>query len=319
MLLARNCSAWIASFDAGHRGPPYEMGRVAPGWRTYSQSYQDGLLQRIFSRLGSESTFFVEFGLGYTKDASELTDEAMDALQLNTRLLHKTGWNGVYFDALVESAKHKVVRKLLTRETIVATFQEAKVPTNVDYVSIDVDSIDAWLLHGLLESGIYRPRVISVEYNGNYLASDAITMNATWVPWVGRSLYGASAKAIVDIAERAGYRLLYLMSYFDAFLVRKDVLQQQCDPRSVPPLEEQARRKLHTKQHFPCRFPEQLRMVDVGYIFGELSLKTARKRADSALERAEARLSALRKRGARPTCCARTGSAICVPHVRGKA
>ena len=41
----RNCSAWVAALDAGHLGPPHSEGRAAPGWRTYSQSYQDGVLE----------------------------------------------------------------------------------------------------------------------------------------------------------------------------------------------------------------------------------------------------------------------------------
>ena len=48
----RNCSAWVAALDAGHLGPPHSEGRAAPGWRTYSQSYQDGVLERIFKLFG---------------------------------------------------------------------------------------------------------------------------------------------------------------------------------------------------------------------------------------------------------------------------
>ena len=95
-----NCSAWVTGLDAGHIGRPHEMGRAAPGWRVYSQSYQDGILDRVFDRFGTANKQFVEFGLGYTS-AAALTDAAMDALQLNTRMLERhRGWRGVYFDAL---------------------------------------------------------------------------------------------------------------------------------------------------------------------------------------------------------------------------
>ena len=98
-----DCRAWGAGLDAGHLGRPHEMGRAAPGWRVYSQSYQDGIVGRIFDRFGTANKQFVEFGLGYTSGAP-LTSAAMDALQLNTRMLAQhRGWNGVYFDALVES------------------------------------------------------------------------------------------------------------------------------------------------------------------------------------------------------------------------
>jgi len=307
-----DCSAWVAGLDAGHLGRPYDMGRAAPGWRNYSQSYQDGILTRVFDYFGTANRQFVEFGLGYTS-AATLTDAAMDALQLNTRMLARhRGWSGVYLDALVEAPAFGVRRALLTRDSIVNVFDEAGVPANVDYVSIDVDSIDAWLLLGLLEGVRVRPRVISLEYNGNFLASDAVTMNATWVPWKGRSLHGASAKALVDIGARFGYRLLYLMSYFDLFLIREDVLASQCALHTVPSLAEQARHKLPTKQHLPCKSLDEVdRLVDVRYLFGETDASTARTLARGALERAEAALESLRKRGLRPTCCARTGTSIC--------
>ena len=98
-----NCSPWVAGLDDGHLGRAYEMGRAAPGWRVYSQSYQDGILDRVFDRFGTANKRFVEFGLGYTSSTA-LTDAGMDALQLNTRMLaRRRGWSGVYFDALIEA------------------------------------------------------------------------------------------------------------------------------------------------------------------------------------------------------------------------
>ena len=111
-----DCSSWVAGLDAGHMGRPHDMGRAAPGWRNYSQSYQDGILTRVFERFGTVNKQFVEFGLGYTSGAT-LTDAAMDALQLNTRMLARhRGWSGVYFDALVEAPAFAVRRALLTRD-----------------------------------------------------------------------------------------------------------------------------------------------------------------------------------------------------------
>ena len=307
-----NCSSWVAALDAGHLGRPHEMGRAAPGWRRFSQSYQDGVLERVFDLFGTESKRFVEFGLGYT-EGSVLTEERMDKLQLNTRALVKArGWTGVYFDALVEDPRFGVRRALLTRRTIGSAFEWSNVEGRLlDYVSIDVDSVDAWLLLGMLEHSNINPRVISVEYNGNFLASDAVSMNETWVPWRGRSMHGASAKAIVDIASQFGYRLLYLMSYFDLFLIREDVLASKCDPASVPSLERQAREKLPTKQHLQCKAYEVDRMVDARFLLGKMGAEEARSRARDAIERAEEELFALRKRGLRPTCCARTGTPVC--------
>ena len=102
------------------------------------------------------------------------------------------------------------------------------------------------------------------------------------------------------------------MSYFDPFLIREDVLASKCDPESVPSLAEQARHKLPTKQHLPCRPDDVERIVDVRYLWREVDLSVAKTIAQDALERAEeAALATLRKLGRRPSCCARTGTSIC--------
>ena len=56
---------------------------------------------------------------------------------------------------------------MLSEENIVEHFVAAGTPRDVDYVSIDVDSIDVWLLRALL-LGDYRPRILSVEFNPNF-------------------------------------------------------------------------------------------------------------------------------------------------------
>ena len=95
-------------------------------------------------------------------------------------------------------------------------------------------------------------------------------------------------------------------------LTVEDVLASRCALHTVPSLAEQARHKLPTKQHLPCKSLDEVdRLVDVRHLFGETDASTARTLARNALERAEAALESLRKRGLRPTCCARTGTPIC--------
>ena len=46
-------------------------------------------------------------------------------------------------------------------------FRQHGVSIEVDYVSIDIDSFDLWVLRALLASE-FRPRVLTVEYNSNF-------------------------------------------------------------------------------------------------------------------------------------------------------
>lgn len=83
---------------------------------------------------------------------------------LNTHKMIREGWTPTFFDAEYGNPNINLFKAVLTEETIYDAFQNANIPLDVDYVSIDVDSVDVWLLLGLLKSG-YRPRVISVEHN----------------------------------------------------------------------------------------------------------------------------------------------------------
>merc|ERR1719353_1793821 len=160
--------------------------------KVYSQGTQDGILKLIFDHIVAKNMFFVEFGFGY--EGRKITDEVMDGVGLNTRLLSKLGWHGVYFDAQISEPKFNITKAVLTETNIGSHFKAQGIPIDVDYVSIDVDSVDLWLLQGLFNSG-YRPRVLTVEFNSNFPHDMLVTFHKQWHAWTHRSVYGASAGA----------------------------------------------------------------------------------------------------------------------------
>lgn len=147
---------------------------------------------------------------------------------LNTHNLIRQGWEGKFFDAEFENLDIGLYKRVLTRETIADIFREVNIPIDVDYVSIDVDSIDAWLLMGLLEGG-YRPRVISVEYNALWAKDQLITCREEWEPWSHSSpVYGAGAGTIEYIGRKYGYKTVDIVPKLDMFMVKEDILQEKC-------------------------------------------------------------------------------------------
>ncbi len=54
--------------------------------KIYSQDGEDGIIEFIFSRIGTTNKFFVEFGVG-------------DGVMCNSRYLLKKGWSGLMMDA----------------------------------------------------------------------------------------------------------------------------------------------------------------------------------------------------------------------------
>ena len=241
-------------------------------FRKYSQGNQDGILSKIFNAIGVTNRVAVEFGFGYEGRSGNTGEQLIEKNSgLNTRLLRKTGWNVTYFDAIISDAKAGIRKVTLTEENIVEAFRDAGVPTEVDYVSIDVDSIDLWLLRALLQSQrpgsrSYSPRVISVEFNRNFLSWMHLTHVRNWHKWTQRSLYGASAGAINHVASANGYRVVNIMpSGLDMFFVRNDVLQAHCNEHSIDTFEGLAKAAgVGKRTHKTCDEQQDLsRLVDL--------------------------------------------------------
>lgn len=181
----------------------------------YSQGCQDEILKTIFDRIGTTNKLCVEFGF----DSTELTG----GNGANTaRLILEDGWKGLLLDRDRQNLLINLHQITLTPENLSSVLAFHNVPREVDYVSIDVDSIDLWLFRALLQSG-YRPRAVSVEYNANYRLEESVTMRPGQTWQNGDQCYGASLLALHRVAARFGYNLVDVAPQMDAFFVRGDL------------------------------------------------------------------------------------------------
>lgn len=190
--------------------------------KVYSQSGQDGIIEEIFKHIAPRNKKYVEFGFGYV--SGQNYERRLNGT--NTYNLFHKGWTGWIFDALLEHKPIGLYRELLTPDSIVHTFQKYNIPEDVDYVSIDVDSIEVWLLKGLLESRLYKPQLISIEYNANFPYESTVTCEPRWQPWESDVVFGSSIGAILQVAGKFGYDIVHIERALDVFLVRRDVLVQ---------------------------------------------------------------------------------------------
>jgi ankyrin repeat protein len=185
-----------------------------PYKKTYSQWGQDGLIEFIFKNIGTTNKFCIEFGFNTT----DLTGGSGANV---AKLVVEDGWTPLLFDSNHENPNINLHKELLTFENIGNIFKTYSAPQCPDYVSIDVDSIDLWLLKGMLLAD-FRPRLISVEYNCNF----PIDVNAT-VPldntWSNDAVYGASLLALNCLAEEFDYRLICVERGCDLFFIRNDL------------------------------------------------------------------------------------------------
>ena len=196
------------------------------GYKVYSQVDEDGIIDAIFDVLGEGSRVFVEFGCG-------------NGLENNTHCLLLRGWRGVWVDGdsakiaaigaqiPLSSTRLRVINTFVTRENAVALVQRALAsldgaPTDMDFLSIDLDGNDAYIVSELLSH--YAPRVVCVEYNAKfpYPLDVEIAYDASHT-WTGDDYHGASLAAYVRRFGN-GYRLVSCnLSGVNAFFVRADI------------------------------------------------------------------------------------------------
>jgi hypothetical protein len=152
--------------------------------RVSSQGQQDGALAYIFENigLGPAGGYYVEFGFN--------TREQCSGTGPNTCELWRRGWRGLLLDGQNENATINLHKEWISARTIVSVFEKHGVPEEPDYVSIDIDSLDFYVMWAILASPRYRPRVLSVEYNSNFALHDySVIPYDESKPWPGNSYY----------------------------------------------------------------------------------------------------------------------------------
>lgn len=182
--------------------------------RFYSQNGEDGVLLKIFELIGTESKYFVEFGV-------------QDGTQCNTRYLRQErGWRGLLMDASSRDPDVNLQQELITAENINLLFDKYNVPASFDLLSIDIDYNDFYVWSAIEER--YAPRVVVIEYNATHLPhEDKVVYYDPNIFWDGTNYFGASILSFYKLARKKGYSLVYAEKRgVNLFFVRDDVLNK---------------------------------------------------------------------------------------------
>lgn len=169
----------------------------------YSQGGEDGVLLRLFEKIGARHRSFVEFGAW---DGLHLSNTA------NLRLHH--GWSGLLMEGSDRADGELVRRETVNAENIEDLFDRYHVPPDFDLLSIDIDGNDYWVWKALER---YRPRVVLVEYNVFFLPRTAKTIaydaSHDWDKEHFGLYHGASLAAFEKLGRSKGYVLVYTEPY----------------------------------------------------------------------------------------------------------
>lgn len=194
-----------------------------------SQFGEDGIIEEILGRIGrghALDRWCVEFG-------------AWDGLHLSNtcNLIRNQGYKAVLIEGNAE--RHRDLCRNFPSEDVVkvcrfVTFDgdstldgilgETPIPKDFDFLSIDIDGCDYFILESLR---IYRPKVICIEYN------PTIPNEVEFVQPKDFSIkQGSSAKAITRLAATKGYTLV-ATTYCNLILVRNEFRESVVGPDEV--------------------------------------------------------------------------------------
>ena len=256
-------------------------GLLAYAADTYSQNGEDGIVARVFSVIGPRQRRCCEFG-------------AWDGIHLsNTRVLIEKGWSGALIecdDARFKRLKNNTQQfpKVVainayvdtTANRLSAVLAHAGVSSELDFLSIDVDGLDYYLLLSLDD---IRPRLICVEVAGGHDPDSTAVIPRQ----VAANNVGQPLSAFVSAADKLGYRLICYTA--NAFFLLKDEGKEREFPTLTP-------QRAYTEflRAMPPSERRWLHLVNLGlappYYSFQNSLLTSGAFKLSTLERARARM-----------------------------
>lgn len=194
--------------------------------RVYSQTVEDGILNGIFTNIGTTNKYFVEFGAW---DGVHLSNTA------NLRL--NENWKGLLLEGNIDKSKEYpyVTHAFITGENVNELFGKNNVPKEYDLLSIDIDGNDFWVWKAIDETK-FNARVVIIEYNCNFedqLKSCAVKYSPetdTTNPSI--FYYSATIAALKKLGESKGYSLIHRVNLHNLVFVRTDLLHD--DDKNIP-------------------------------------------------------------------------------------
>ena len=188
----------------------------------HSQYGEAVIISEVFSALGIERGHAVEFGAGNGIALS------------NTRNLTERGWTADLYDGDPQGSKE------VQQAWIDMAWATKPVPQSCNFLSIDIDGIDYWILDALLgawKRDVYdMPDLVLAEYNPIHARHEAVTIPLNEAHrWDGTTYYGASLAAFELLAKKHGYTLIRTNAGINAFLLRND--HAEAHPELIKPIE----------------------------------------------------------------------------------
>ena len=184
-----------------------------------SQIDEDGILEYIFMKIGTEPLkMFVEIGV-----SPSVVGDRKGKLEANSVHLRNNGWVGWMIDGVKQDEQFGVNKAFITPENVCRTLGDIGCPRKFDLFSIDIDSLEYYVLGSFLKE--FTPRVVVSEYNCIYEDKRVVsrTKDFNW----GGDYFGVSCPLLRDLMAEHNYTMVH-NNRVNAFFVHNDELTDEC-------------------------------------------------------------------------------------------
>lgn len=173
------------------------------------------------------------------KNDTSTTSSNDDTFESYAQHLINEGFQAMSYHVQPSPFSHKDPRHdiyLVSQASLARKMNKAHIPHDLELLSINVHSIDVWLLYSVLRGG-FRPRVVAMEFNANFASDMLVSVDRHYYEGTTQVqhhdqdtvVFGASAAAIDYVAQKFDYVTVEIMtSRWDMFLVPRDILQKTC-------------------------------------------------------------------------------------------
>lgn len=181
-----------------------EWTKTIKGRKVFSQNDEDGAIEAVFQKIGTKDKVYVEFGVE-------------SCVECNSRYLRENlGWDvkkSLLLDGGNDNPDINLKKVIFWPDNILELFTSFHVKKQFDFLSVDTDSYDFFMLEAILEGG-YRPRAIMVEYNANFELNEAKSImkpkdGKSWTRWDRTRYHGMSLLAAKYLMERFHYSMVW--------------------------------------------------------------------------------------------------------------
>ena len=179
-------------------------------YKGYSQKNQHCYISKVFESIGLTNKYYVDIGAYDGVTNSNVYD------------LYKSGWYGLMIDNNISNQDLNLFKYTVTKDNICNLLRCHMVPSEFDFLSIDIDGMDYWILQSILTN--YYPRLIVVETNVRFKSHESKVLKyKEEYSWDGLNWYGASPYAVKKMVNKSHYTPVYI-HHDDMFIVRNDCL-----------------------------------------------------------------------------------------------